>query len=121
MKSLNDPRIGVFARPSANFPGDYRGLLNGPNASATSISVANYSLTGTIFRERTGDLDAPFMTAWETQFLLAEAAERGMLNADAKSLYDSAVAMAFAYWLTPMPTDYLTDLSLTEEVEGFWL
>ena len=23
--------------------------------------------------------------------------------------------------LTAMPTDYLTDLSLTEEVEGFWL
>jgi hypothetical protein len=22
--------------------------------------------------------------------------------------------------LTAMPTDYLTDLSLTEEVEGFW-
>ena len=108
LKSLNDPRIGVFARPAANFPAEYRGLLNGPNASATSISVANYSLTGTIFRDHTGDLDANFLTAWETAFLLAEAAERGLITADAKALYDTGVSQAFAFWHTTLPSDYLT-------------
>ena len=110
LKGLNDPRIGVFFRPIGNDPTktQFKGLLNGPNASATSISVADYSLTGTIFRERTGDLDANFMTAWETQLLLAEAAERGLITANAQSLYATGVQLAFEYWQMPLPADYLT-------------
>ncbi len=109
LKEFNDPRIAVFFRPTANEPDAFAGLLNGPDASQLSISVADYSLTGTIFRERTGDLDANFMTAWETHFLLAEAAERGLINADAKMLYDMGVRQAFEYWLTEMPEDYLLE------------
>ncbi|MEO1436167.1 MAG: SusD/RagB family nutrient-binding outer membrane lipoprotein [Bacteroidota bacterium] len=105
---LNDPRIEVFFRPAANTPGEYAGLLNGPDASQTSISVANFSLTGTIFRERTGDLDANYLTSWETHFLLAEAAERGLINGDAQTLYETAVTQAFEYWQTALPADYLT-------------
>lgn len=110
LKGYNDPRMATFFRPIGNDPtkSQYKGLLNGQNASATSISVANYSLSGTIFRERTGDLDANFLTAWETQLLLAEAAERGFLNADAKNLYETGVKLAFEYWLTPMPATYLS-------------
>jgi Starch-binding associating with outer membrane len=111
LKKYNDPRMAVFFRPIGKdaTKTQFKGLLNGPNASATSISVADYSLSGTIFRERTGDLDANFLTAWETQFLLAEAAERGLIAADAKSLYESGIKLAFEYWLTPMPATYLTD------------
>ncbi len=111
LKSLDDPRLKVFFRPIGNDPSAslFRGLLNGPDASTTSISVADYSLTGTIFREHTGDLDANFMTAWETHFLLAEAAERGWINADAKNHYETGVQLAFEYWQTSMPIDYLTN------------
>lgn len=110
LKGLNDPRIGIFFRPVGNDPTktQYKGLLNGPNASATSISVADYSLTGTIFREHTGDLDANFMSAGETAFLLAEAAERGLITANAQTLYETGVQLAFEYWQTPLPADYLT-------------
>lgn len=110
LKGYNDPRMATFFRPIGNDPtkSQYKGLLNGQNASASSISVANYSLSGTIFRERTGDLDANFLTAWETQLLLAEAAERGFLNADAKNLYEMGVKLAFEYWLTPMSATYLS-------------
>ena len=110
LKGLNDPRIGVFFRPIGNDPTKtmYKGLLNGPNASATSITVADYSLTGTIFREKTSAIDANFMTAWETQLFLAEAAERGLITANAQTLYESGVQLAFQYWQTAMPTDYLT-------------
>jgi hypothetical protein len=67
LKELDDPRMAIFFRPIGNDPTktQFKGLLNGPNASATSITVADYSLTGTIFREHTGDVDANFMTAWE--------------------------------------------------------
>ncbi|MCC6459449.1 MAG: SusD/RagB family nutrient-binding outer membrane lipoprotein [Saprospiraceae bacterium] len=108
LKDLDDPRLAVFFRPTGNDNTQYKGLLNGPNASTTSISVANYSLTGTIFRERTGELDANFMTAWETNLFLAEAAERGLINADAQALYETGVQRAFEYWQTPLPAGYLS-------------
>lgn len=110
LKGLNDPRMAVFFRPVGNDPTQtqFKGLLNGPNAAATSITVADYSLTGTIFRERTGDLDANFMTAWETYFFLAEAAERGLITADAQTLYETGVKLAFEYWQTPLPANYLS-------------
>ncbi|MEL7250718.1 MAG: SusD/RagB family nutrient-binding outer membrane lipoprotein [Bacteroidota bacterium] len=110
LTELNDPRQEVWFRPIGNDPTQttYAGLLNGPDASQTSISVADFSLTGTIFRERTGDLDANFLTAWETHFLLAEAAERGLISADAQALYELGVEQAFTYWQTSLPTDYLS-------------
>ena len=110
LSELNDPRQDVWFRPIGNDPTGttYEGLLNGPDASQTSISVADFSLTGTIFRERTGDLDANFLTAWETHFLLAEAAETGLIFASAQTLYEQAVQQAFNYWQTTMPADYLT-------------
>jgi hypothetical protein len=110
LKAWNDPRMAVFFRPIGNDPTktQFKGLLNGPNASTTSITVANYSLTGTVFREHTSALDANFMTAWETQLLLAEAAERGLITGNTQALYENGVQLAFEYWQTPLPTDYLS-------------
>ena len=110
LKNLEDPRLTVFFRPIGNDPTGsiYEGLQNGPDASQTSISVADFSLSGQIFREATGSLDANFMTAWETHFLLAEAAEKGLINADAQALYEEGVRLAFEYWNTLMPENYLT-------------
>jgi len=109
LTELNDNRIGTFFRPFANSnTGEFNGLINGIDASQTSIELANFSLSGTIFREDTSTLDANFMTAWETYFCLAEAAERGLITANAQSLYETGVALAFDYWLTQMPEDYLT-------------
>jgi hypothetical protein len=108
LTDLDDPRLSTFFRPTANAPELFAGFLNGPDASQTSISVADYSLSGHIFREEPGELQANFMTAWETLFLLAEAAERGFINAEAKAYYDTAVQFAFQYWNTAMPADYLS-------------
>ncbi len=105
----NDTRIGQFFRPFENATSEeYNGLINGIDASQTSIELADYSLSGTAFREDTSTLDANFMTAWETYFNLAEAAERGLISADAQSLYETGVALAFAYWQTELPSEYLT-------------
>ncbi len=121
--NLNDVRIERLFRPFANSTNEeFNGLLNGIDASQTSIALADYSLTGTIFRENTGLLDANFMTSWETQFLLAEAAEKGFINASAQQLYELGVTQAFEYWQVPLPSTYLTidaayDLSGTEPLE----
>lgn len=108
LSNLMDPRKAVLFRPTQNDANVFKGLRNGPNASQLSISVANYSLPGMVFRENTGDLDCNFITAWEVAFWLAEAAERGFIAADAKFLYEEGVRLAFDYWLTQMPADYLT-------------
>lgn len=108
LADLNDPRVTKLFRPiGTSSLEEFNGLLNGIDASQTSIALSEYSLCGTIFRENTGQLDANFMTGWETQFLLAEAAERGLINADAKLMYETGVSQAFEYWGTELPSDYL--------------
>jgi len=107
LENYNDPRAAVFFRPAGN-NGEFEGLLNGPDASQTSISVADFSLSGEIFRESTGDLDANFLTSWEIKFLLAEAALKNYINADPQALYEQGVTEAFTYWQTELPDNYLT-------------
>ena len=104
---LADPRVATLYRPAAN-TGEFDGIINGIDA-ATAIVPDNYARPGTIWRERTGDLDFNYHTAWETHLLLAEAAQRGFLGADAREWYESGVRLAFAYWQTDLPDDYLTE------------
>jgi len=108
MNKYTDPRLATFYRPTAANPTMYKGLLNGQDASQTSITVANYSLSGKIFRETTGKLKANFITSWETSLLLAEAAQRGLITANDKQLYERGVQGSFDYWQTIMPATYLT-------------
>jgi len=112
LEDLDDDRINVLFRPRANNGNgdDYEGLLNGIDASSTSVLLADFSLAGTIFRENTGMLDANYMTAWETNFLLAEAAQRGLITAPAQTLYETGVTQAYEYWNTQLPVDYLTTI-----------
>ncbi len=109
LKDLNDTRIGTFFRPTENSNGtEFGGLINGIDASNTSLELAELSLAGTVFREDTSTLDANFLTAWETYFNLAEAAQRGLIQADARTLYETGVTLAFEYWQTDLPADYLS-------------
>jgi len=109
LTELNDTRIATLFRPFSNSTtNEFNGLINGIDASSTSIALADYSLAGTIFREDSSTLDANFMTAWETSFLLAEAAQKGFISSDAATLYNTAVTQSFEYWSTDLPTDYLT-------------
>jgi hypothetical protein len=108
LTGLNDPRFGRLYRPFGNSTeGEFNGLLNGIDASA-GVSLADYSLLGTIFRENTALLDANFMTGMETYFLLAEAAQKGLIAADTQALYNTGVTQAFAYWQVEIPETYLS-------------
>ena len=110
LTDLNDNRINTFFRPFENATtNQYNGLLNGIDASSTSIALADYSLAGSAFREDTSVLDANFMTSWEVHFILAEAASKGLISANAQMLYETGVTQAFEYWQTNMPTTYLTE------------
>jgi hypothetical protein len=108
LSNLNDSRMQVFFRGTGNDALVYNGLLNGQDAASTSISVADYSFSGRIFREETNKMKANFMTSWETKFLLAEAAEKGFITANAQQLYEDAVQESFVYWGAQIPSNYLT-------------
>ncbi|MCP9235394.1 SusD/RagB family nutrient-binding outer membrane lipoprotein [Lewinella sp. JB7] len=103
--TLSDPRVATLYRPAAA-GGAFVGIENGIDA-ATPIVPDNYARPGTVWRERTGDLDFNYLTAWETQLLLAEAALKGYIDADAEDIYRRGVRQAFDYWHTEMPADYL--------------
>lgn len=107
-QKYNDPRFKVFFRGSGNDATVYNGIINGIDNSKTVVKIADYSLPGTIFRESTGGLKCNFMSAWETNLLLAEAALNGLLSGSAQSYYETGVTQAFAYWNTTMPATYLT-------------
>ena len=108
----NDPREGRYFRPTGGNASVYHGLLNGPDASNLSISIADYSLSGTIFREEAGLMKANWMSSFEMNFLLAEAMEKGLITGDAASKYESGIKEAFDYWYVEMPADYLTQSSV---------
>ena len=118
LTGLSDPRIGTYFRPTAANPATYKGLLNGPDASKLSISLSDYSLTGTIFRESSDRLSANYMTAGETSFWLAEAAQRGLVSASAKTLYEQGITQSFAYWGTTLPASYLTSSMVAYGLNG---
>ena len=123
MSEFEDPRIEKLFRPiESDTSGQvFKGLRNGPNPSIFSISVGDYSLPGTIFRDHTGDLDASFITAWEMNFLIAEAAEKEFITNDPEPFYRRGVELAFEYWGVEMPDDYLIknayDGSSSEKLE----
>ncbi len=109
LTDLNDTRISKLFQPfSKSTTGEFNGLLNGIDATQNAAILSDYSLAGTIFRENTGVLDANFMTSMETHFLLAEAAQKGLITADGQTLYNIGVTQAFGYWQVELPADYLT-------------
>ncbi|UOQ97869.1 SusD/RagB family nutrient-binding outer membrane lipoprotein [Hymenobacter sp. 5317J-9] len=118
LAGLGDARVATYFRPTAANPGAYKGLLNGPDASKLSISLADYSFTGTIFRENSDRLSASYMTAAETSFWLAEAAQRGLVSASARTLYEQGITQSFAYWGTALPATYLTSTKVAYGQNG---
>ena len=44
--------------------------------------------------------------------------ERGLITADAQALYETGVQLAFEYWQTEMPANYLTDGAAAYGIDG---
>lgn len=108
LSAYDDPRKMKYFRPTAADQTIYKGILNGPDASKLSITTSNFSLTGRIFREDAAQLKATVMGAYETHFLMAEAMLKGYITGQSLDHYELGIRQGFAYWDTPMPSDYLT-------------
>ncbi|MEO0732110.1 MAG: SusD/RagB family nutrient-binding outer membrane lipoprotein, partial [Bacteroidota bacterium] len=104
--AYSDPRQEVLFRPSAA-NNDFAGIRNGIDA-ASGITPDEFARPGLVWRENTSALDFNYLTAWETDFLLAEAVLKGYLRGTAKEYYDAGVIKAFAYWQTDLPPNHLS-------------
>lgn len=87
LKAFNDPRLRIYAVPTENND-DYQGAPNGlPDAH--NFQIADLSQLGAYFESPTAP--AFFMRYSEVQFILAEAAARNWIQADAETLYNEAI------------------------------
>ncbi len=119
LSTLKDPRLQVIARPTAASTSDnqvYAGIPNGLNdvdALTYNGGAQNISRVGKTFYE---DAITPYglkvakgliMTYTHLQFLLAEAAQRGLISGDAETFYNNGVKASFDYYELPMPAGYM--------------
>jgi hypothetical protein len=122
--ALNDPRIGVFARPTvasvaAGTP-EFVGVPNGLDDVAALTyngGVQNVSRIGTPFYidgfGTPTELDlriarGVIMNYAELQFVLAEAAQKGWIAGNAQTFYEAGIRGSFDYYELELPEGYLT-------------
>ncbi len=114
LKDRNDPRLENWFRTTDN-PDDDPTLISGMpnglsenNATTYNGGAANVSRLAPRFYEEPNSVDAIIMEYAELQFILAEAAFKGMISGDAQTYYENGVRASFEYWGVEMPTDYFT-------------
>ena len=120
LKSLNDPRMSIFFRgtpdtetsPNPVFAGIPNGLndvealqYNGGPQFQSRIGGTFYELS--ISTNGLSIAKGVIMTFAELQFLLAEAAEKGLISGDAKAYYENGVNASFQFYGLTTPVDYL--------------
>lgn len=88
--SSADPRISVYALKNAN--GSYSGLPTGTGSGAGQIDDYSRISPGYGQKDRVGI----FISYSEVLFLLAEAAGRGLIPGDARTLYEDAIQANFS-------------------------
>jgi hypothetical protein len=99
MLELEDPRLPVYADPmeDGTFIGGEYGTAN---------TYDDYSKIGGLFHEP--DLEGVILDYSEINFLLAEAAEKGLVTGDAADYYEMGIRASMEYWGVP-----------EEEIEGY--
>lgn len=112
LKEWNDPRLAVFAVKASNIDEngkevkDYVGLqsgyadmptINGSAPNAATLATAPQSLS--------------IMTYSEVLFIKAELAQRGIISADARQLYEEAVRANMEQWGVELPDGYFDNPS----------
>lgn len=92
LKGYNDPRLPVMAQE--NDAGEYRGKPSGlTDVPSQEYDYSNVSPIGSLYLEA----EAPgyFMSYAELQFLMAEAAQKGLITGDAATFYNEGVRASF--------------------------
>ncbi|QLE02176.1 SusD/RagB family nutrient-binding outer membrane lipoprotein [Galbibacter sp. BG1] len=114
MKPFNDPRLVVYAN-QARSNGEYIGL---PYGEEENIGTEEFSLLGDDIYAQ----DAPvyLLTYAQILFAMAEASEKGWINASTQQYYESAIENSILQWTgsAESVSEYLnqTDISFDENL-----
>jgi len=120
MNNLTDGRIGAYFDPVGGSGTTYTGRPFGQNpGDAGTIQIAQVSQpSGAANPSATGVAAYPTLSATaptvfldyaETQFILAEAVERGFVGGSAQSYYDAGIDASFTWWTgSAAPSSYHT-------------
>ena len=112
LKGFNDNRLNTWFQPTDN-PNDDPTLLVGMpnglsenNASTFNGGASNVSrLNQSLFFDSKDAVAAALMQYAEVQFILAEAAQKGLITGDAKTYYEAGIVASFEYWNTEQDFD----------------
>ncbi|MGB0521826.1 MAG: SusD/RagB family nutrient-binding outer membrane lipoprotein [Flammeovirgaceae bacterium] len=106
LKANNDPRLEEWFDPKA---GTTEYLGTAPGQSIGDVGRPDeFSSKAAAYFDVANKISGIFMTYSEVSFILAEAAESGLITGDAKTYYDAGVSASFDQWGVTMPADYLT-------------
>ncbi len=107
LKSFNDNRLFSWFQPTDSPDDDPTllvGLTNGlseDNASTFNGGAKNVSrLNQSFFYDSPNSVKAAVIQYAEVQFILAEAAQRGLINGSAQEFYEAGIEASFEYWNT---------------------
>jgi hypothetical protein len=112
LKATDDPRMQVWFRDLENpdSTGVYRGMPNGLSEGAAydfnGGSQANISRLGERFREQPDGAYGVLMSYSEQQFILAEAAQRGLISGDAATYYRAGIEASMAFYGVELPDGF---------------
>lgn len=106
LQSLNDPRLEAWLDPQYG-TGQYIGVAPGQSLGDIGRPV-NFATKDTTFYTVPNKATGVLMTYSEVAFLLAEAAERGLITADAQMHYENGVTAAMEQWGVTLPAGYFT-------------
>ncbi|MBK8444354.1 MAG: SusD/RagB family nutrient-binding outer membrane lipoprotein [Sphingobacteriales bacterium] len=92
LTSLNDPRLPIYVAP--NEAGQYRGKPAGiENVPNDDYNYTNVSAVGDYYLR--AQAPAYFLSYSELQFLMAEAAQRGLISGSAADYYNGGIRASF--------------------------
>lgn len=98
LTATSDPRLGYLYKAATD--GGYAGNYLGDGTNAKPVSKISSIGTGIL---KSAGMDAVIMTASEALFLQSEAAQRGLISGDYKTLYNEAVSESFTFLGVPDP------------------
>lgn len=106
--SWNDPRLPIFAKTATNKDPetgkDVKSYIGLPSGYDVEPTITASSPNATYLATAPQDLQC--LTYAEVLFIKAELAQRGIIQDDAKSLYEQAVTAAITQWGVEVPADY---------------
>lgn len=107
LTDLNDPRLSIFAQlPQDESVNHYAGGANGLNADAAN-NQGFYKLSRPGSKFLLDEAPAIFYTYSEVLFIFAESAARGLISADAETLYNQAIAASLEQYGITEVDNYL--------------